>query len=505
VTVPANEPVVEKTPRKELIIGYKGDTIVSEGPMTDLLEWNSGSNVYECLVGLTPDLQVEPLLATDWEYMGDNTWRFYLRQGVKFHDGQEFNADTVKYTFDEALRPSATSLINLDENSVNVIDEYTVDITTTIPSGRVPELLTHVSYGIKAPGSDRGKHPIGTGPLEFVSYEKDKQIVLARYKDYWGEKAEIETMIFKFIPDPVTRVMALESGDVDAIVQVPEEMVSQIEATEGLKVIYSPYAAAHSQIRVRVRGPENEYIVNDRAVRLAMGYALDRTAMVEGAWSGIGTVNQCELPPELLGEYSSLVEGFSYNPDKARELLEQAGWQLGDDGIRSKDGQRLSLTIVSGYNDWGGRVAESVPQIMQDQFKDVGIESEIIIMTDPGLKGEKLEEGYGHAWLGQTDQNNADPTMWPAFICHSGRYYGLVYSGVWSPGEEFDSVIDEAIEAPDFVECQRLTAEALHVLIDQEAVMIPLALTYNIFAAKEDVEGFVPHSSMDNTLWYKAH
>jgi peptide/nickel transport system substrate-binding protein len=427
-----------------------------------------------------------------------------LRQGVAFHDGQEFTAEAVKFTMEHAIRPPAKSMLNLGKDSVRVVDKFTVDITPVKSNKRIVELLTHASYGIKAPGSDWGKHPMGTGPFQYASYQKNKQLVVNRNPNYWGAKAKIDQMIFKFIPDPVTRILALQSGEVDVVTHVPEEMISQVKKTKGLQVLFSPYAAAHSQIRIRVNGSDSNYIVADRSVRHAIAHALDRQSIIKTAWEGIGQVSRYELPPEILGEYASQMTELAYNPELAASILEKAGWHRGTDGIRAKDGRPLVLTLISGYHDWGGRVAESVPQMIQNQLKAVGIGIDIVYMKDPGLKNAKLTEGYGHAWLGQADQNNADPTMWPSFVCHGSRYYGLTYNKVWSPGKRFDEAIEAAIATPDPLEATRLTAQALDILVGQEAVMIPLALTYTIFAAKEEVKGLIPHPSYDHTLWCSA-
>lgn len=148
--------------RQELVVGLAADA--NELKFKEVGIGSPNANIYESLVKLDADYQVQPLLATRWEYRGDNTWRFYLREGVKFHNGEELTAEAVKRSLEEEIRPSGRAVLKIEKGSVKVVDKYTVDIVTTEPNMRVPEILAHPLNGIRAPGVDPVANPTGTGP-----------------------------------------------------------------------------------------------------------------------------------------------------------------------------------------------------------------------------------------------------------------------------------------------------------------------------------------------------
>lgn len=482
---------------QELVVGVDADGYKTEGDKANLGAYPLNANIYEPLVRLTPEYRVEPLLATRWEYRGNNTWRFYLRKGVKFHDGQDFTAEAVKFTLDRVARTGG-SFINVDENSVKIIDDYTVDITPAKPNMRLVEGLTHPSFGIIVPGSDPGKAPVGTGPFKFVSYEKGEQLVVERNPGYWGSPVKLEKITFKFIPDNATRIMALQAGEVDMITKVPRESVARLKAETGIQVSKSP-PGSYSAIYLSINGKKPYDLLSDPKLRLALALAIDHDSIVNNIWEGNAEVNQTVIPPNVLGSEKTKVKGFSFDPDQAAKLLEEAGWKKGPDGIRVKDGQKLTLTLVSGFPS--AEVHKPLPEVIQSQLQDVGVNLKIVETSDTGVYEDMLKEGKGDMWLEAGSQNTADPTFLPELLFHSKGLYSTLFNAPFAPGGEFDRLIDEARSTPDPNAAVQLTAEAMHVLIDDETVVIPIASIYNIFAAKDNVQGFEPHPSGVNTSW----
>jgi len=490
-----NESVVtsDLAPNQNLVVGVEQDGYTREGDKANVGLYPVNINVAEPLVALGPNFEVLPLLATDWEYMGENTWRFHLRQGITFHDGQAFNSAAVKYSLDRIARAGGGT-IKVGEDSVKIIDDYTVDITPTQTNMRLVQQLVHSQFSIIAPGTSPEDKLVGTGPFIFEEYEPEEYISVVRNPDYWGEKAMLERITFRFIPDRETRVMALEAGDVDIIIRVPMESVDRIRNTPGLKVLISD-VGAYTSISANISGEESD-ILTDRRIRLAIAHALDRDAIVEHVWAENAATNQTIIPPNVLGEHKSLIQGFTYDVEKAQALLEEAGWKTGSDGVRVKDGRRLSLVFVSGFPS--ADVHRPVPEIVQAQLADIGIEVEIVEIADTGSYHGRLKEGKGDLWIETGNQNNADPTFLPYLLHHTDGYYSSALGYRFTIGERFDELMDDARATPDIDECKRLTAEALHVLIDQEAVAIPIASHYQIWAAKENVEGFVAYPSRVN-------
>lgn len=486
--------------RQELVVGVAADG--NELKYGEVGISSPNANIYESLVKLTADYQVEPLLATRWEYRGNNTWRFYLRKGVKFHNGQEFTAEAVKYTLEQAIRPSGKSILKIKEGSVEIVDDYTVDIVTTEPNMRVPEILAHPLYGIRVPGVDHTKNPTGTGPFRFVSYEKDKELVVERNPNYWGTPPKVSKIVFKYIPDHNSRLLALQAGEVDVIKEIPREMIGQIKAMKGINLLTAPMGP-YVALSLMVSGKYPHDILQDKRVRQAVGWAIDRKAIVEKVWGGNAESNQTVIPPGILRDYKDLVKGFTYEPEKAKKLLEQAGWRPGSDGIRVKDGRRLELTLVSGFPS--ASVLKPLPEVLQEQLKEVGIAVKVVEVADEGLYYDKMKKGEGDLWLERGNQNNGDPTFLPELLFHSRGYQGSTYNKPFWPGEKFDRLVDEARNNPDIREAARLMAEAMHVLIDEETTVVPIASLYNVYAAREKVKGVNPHPADINTRWDTVH
>ena len=182
------------------------------------------TNIFEALVRLTPDYQIEPLLAESWEFVEPNTYRFTLRQGVTFHDGTPFTAEAVVWSMGRIAQAGGGILL-IDENSTKAVDDFTVEITPAQPNRRLLEQLNHPNESIVATNTNPAEVRIGTGPFREVEYVKEDRYVVEAYDGYWGDdKPLVQRITFRFYPDPTTRVLALQSGEVDLIVETPPEV-----------------------------------------------------------------------------------------------------------------------------------------------------------------------------------------------------------------------------------------------------------------------------------------
>jgi peptide/nickel transport system substrate-binding protein len=215
---------------------------------------------------------------------------------------------------------------------------------------------------------------------------------------------------------------------------------------------------------------------------------------VEGVFEGLAEAEQTMIPTRLLGDAASVVQGYPYDPDQAAQLLDGAGWVPGSDGIREKDGQRLTLVLVNGFpsaQDHG-----SVPEFLQDQLRDVGIEVEIAKTPDTASYEDRLAQGEGDLWLETGSQNDANPAFLPALLFWSVGLFGDIgYQPLFAPGGQFDDLIVEALAEPGSEEVKNLMGQAMQILIDQEAVVIPLAGIFRISGMTDRVQGFEPQPS----------
>jgi peptide/nickel transport system substrate-binding protein len=481
----------ETTPARdvpqELVVGAAEDGYTTEGDEADVGQYPLNANIFEGLVTMDENYQVEPALATDWEFKPPNTWRFTLRQGVEFHDGTPFTAEAVKYTFDRIARTGGGTP-GFAKDGTKIIDDYTVEVTPQFENRRLVEQLVHPSYSILAPGSRPQKEPIGTGPFKFVTYSRKEEIVVEANADYWDGAPKLDKITFRFLPEPNARRLALEAREVDLILDVPREAVADLEA-KGF-VIETSGVGAYSALYLNISGEKGYTILQDPAVRHAIGYAIDRQTLIEGLFEGLAAPEQTMVPTRLLGdENAAVIEGFDYDPDRAGQLLDEAGWTMGPDGIRQKDGEPLALQFINGFPTASEHGA--VPEYLQEQLREVGMDVEIVKTPDTASYEERLVAGEGDIWIEQGSQNDANPVFLPALLFWSVGLFGDIgYQPLFAPGGEFDTLVEKALGTPDSEEVKSLVAEAMHVLIDQEAVVVPLAGIYRINVLNENVAGF---------------
>lgn len=475
-----------------LIVGAGEDSYETKGAEADVGQYPLNANIFEGLVRMDADYAIVPALATEWEFKAPNTWRFTLRQGVKFHDGTPFDATAVKYTFDRVAETGGGTL-GLGPKSTKVIDDFTVEVTPKFENRRLVEQAVHPSYSIIAPGSNPGTKPIGTGPFSFTSYKKQEEIAVARFDGYWGEKALLDGIRFRFLPEANARRLALEAGEVDLILDVPREAVESLKSKD-FTIATSP-VGAYSALYQNISGKKGYTILQDPAVRHAIAYGFDREALVAGVLEGLAADEQTMIPARLLGEENAgKVEGYSYDPDRARQLLDDAGWTAAGEGIRSKGGKKLELELVNGFPS--SQTHGAVPEYLQGELAKVGIGIKIVKTPDTASYEERLASGEGDLWIEQGSQNDANPAFLPALLFWSVGLFGDIgYQPLFAPGKAFDELVVKALAGPDSEEVKSIVADAMSVLIDDEAVVTPLAGIYRINGMKNKVKDFEAHPS----------
>lgn len=490
------EPTAAQPPRDELVVGTPADTFNVSGDRANLGMFPINANIFETLVRMTADFQVEPALAERWEFRGDNTWRFFLRRGVQFHNGQPFNAEAVKLSLDRLVRTGGGSL-RLGDGSVRVVDEATVDIRPTQPNLRLVDQLVHPSVApMVAPNTDVGTQPTGTGPFRFVEYVKGERLVVERSDRYWGDPAKLRRITFRFIPEDNSRWLSLRAGEVDLVYDLPRALVEEAERTPGVKLGITPPGSAEVMYLNR-SGNEPYTILADVNVRRAVASAIDRRAVVSDVFPGAAESYNTVSPAALFGQHAQLVRGVNYDPAQARMLLDQAGWRPGADGIRVKDGRRLALTMVNGYPPI--EIRKPMPELLQARLKEVGVEVRIVETPELATYTERLKNGEGDLFLERIAQNDATPSQ-----AASSFFYSKApgdYAKWFSAGPQYDQAIEAALAAPEREEAKRLSATAIRIAVDEQVVVVPLAATYWLFAMKDGVEGFLLHGSARHVRW----
>jgi peptide/nickel transport system substrate-binding protein len=459
----------------------------------------TNAGIFEPLVRMTPDYQLAPSLATSWELVPPNTWRFKLRTGVKFQDGTPFTADAVQFTMRQITASDQGSYIGIDtKTKVRVVDPATVEITPSFPNHRLVEQLVHPSNSIVAPTST-ATHPIGTGPFKFVSYQRNREITVQRWDGYWGPKPRLERLTFKFVPDGNARVLALQSGQVQASFDVPRESAAEVQSRAGLQLARSP-VGAYEALYFAIRGGPGFDLGADPVIRQAVALAINRDVIVKNVWQGNAEVIQTMIPPAILGPSASSVTGFPFDPTQAKQLLDQAGWTTGDGATRSKGGRPLALTMVVGFPN--ADIHGSMPEAVKAMLADIGIDLKVVTAPDENAYSDRLAKGQGDLFAEVGNQNDANPCFLPDLLFYfQGAGHGD-YGYRFGPGAEFDQIIDtKCRQGVSHQDAQQGAAGAMHVLIDETRTVIPVAGIFRLYGLTDKVQGFQADPSQTNQDW----
>src|SRR5215471_6974073 len=293
---------------------------------------NTGEQVnrmmYDNLVRFSTKMQIEPALAESWTQSKDGlVWTFKLRKGVKFHDGTAFDAKAVKYLFDRVLgeeKPFKASLYTPFVQGAQVVDDATIRVTLKQPFAAFLFRLAHSAGGIPSPaahqkwGKDFALHPSGTGPFKFVEWVKGDRVVVERNDGYWGGRPLLDRVVVKTVKEDAARVLMLESGDADLILNIPPEDIPRLRKDARFSVESIATARA---LYVTINVKKKPF--DDVRVRQALNYAVNREAIVKSLFQGNAEVISGIVAP-LQNGYAKL-PGYPFDPKKAKELLAQAG------------------------------------------------------------------------------------------------------------------------------------------------------------------------------------
>jgi peptide/nickel transport system substrate-binding protein len=335
-------------------------------------------NLFDCLVWRDRETaDFEPWLAESWENIDDTTWRFKLREGVTFHNGEEFNADAVDWTYQRILDDDTMITHGqwtfIDE--INILGPYEVEIKTTAPEPAFLSKMAGTGCGIQAPEhgmaqAESGEEyvPIGTGPFQFVDWVKDDSITMAANEEYWQGKPDIDTLIWRSIPEISTRVANLLTGDVDLVVGVPAQDWERINENEGTGI--EQYLTTRVMLLALRTGPSEQNpdwdgVTSDKRIRQAISYAIDRQALID-LIDGMGVPVLSRVTPPTLGWSEEFVDQLGeYDPDQAMALLEEAGY----------DGEELTFHSSTSWLN-----QKEVAEALTAMFEAVGLNIDLQVM-----------------------------------------------------------------------------------------------------------------------------
>jgi len=459
-------------------------------------------NMYNSLVETWGDqAEPQPSLATEWT--SDPTgieWTFKLREGVKFHDGTPFDAEAVKFSIDRSLFPDHPYhfppypfppffLASIKE--IQVVDPMTVKFVLKAADPTFLGNLVWTTSGIVSPaaikqhGPDIETNPVGTGPFKFVAWEKGKRLVMEKNPDYWGGAPQADTLIFKPVPEEAARLTQLQKGDLNVAVALSPEFIPEVEKDESLKLLIGPGVHTwYVQLNVNYKP------LDDVRVRQALNYAIDREAIVNDILKGAADVSSSFSYPGTWS-YEPESEIYTYDPEKAKSLLKEAGQDGGFD--------LLYLVPESG----SGMVApKAIGTVMQAYLEQIGVRCEIQTME----WGAYLNEFVGAGGMDRPDSGKPPLAMiqmsWMSPVADPGLYinYYLKTGGTFNAGSysnpQMDELLDAAMATVD-VEARKSAYSEAQILAAQEAPWIFMFHARNVVATKANLGGLTLNPNMN--------
>ncbi|MFD2044734.1 glutathione ABC transporter substrate-binding protein [Ornithinibacillus salinisoli] len=398
--------------------------------------------VYETLFTLDPEtMEPQPLLAESYETPDENTWVIKLNEGITFHDGTPFNAEAVKYSFEQMKDPERAapraSLLEPIE-SIEVEDEYTVVLNTKEPYGPMLAALSHTNAAIVSPTADQegdiNREPVGTGPFVFEDWEEGDQVVLTKNEDYWREPTQLEKVVFKVVPEFSTAISMLETGDVQFLDAIPSDHISRVESLNNVEV----QKKEGTRVSYLTFNVEKEPF-NDLEFRQAVAYAVDQESYVNQL-NGLGEYNESIIGPKVFGYNEDAQDtGYNYDPDKAAEIIEANGY--GDE----------TFTMLVANRDNYMKMAE----IVQAQLSDVGLNVQIETMEWGAFLDTARAGEYEMTFLGWANSTaDGSELLYPNL--HTDNIGGSNYTRY--NNEDFNKLVEESRITVD----QDVRKEKLH-------------------------------------------
>lgn len=430
--------------------------------------------VYEGLVKRDKNTAYQPALATEWKQLDDLTWEFKLRTGVTFHDGEPFNASAVKSTLDRLLdektaSPRASVFGMVQE--IKVVDDATVQIILKYPFAALLSILDSTEGSIISPkaikelGKDLAKKPVGTGPFQFESWVQGQEMVLEKNTEYWGKKANIEKVVYKVVPEDLTRVAMVESGEAQVADQVPVTELQRIQQSGEMTLMRTEgYGVEFVGFNVQKKP------FDDVRVRQAIASAIELDSIITGVYNNVGTKANSSMSNRVFG-YNPNQKEFQFDVNHAKDLLKEAGYANG-----------FTTSIVT--DDRKERI--NLAEVLQSQLKGIGIDLKINTM-EYGAYIDALSKGTQEMYIGGWGNATGDADYNQFNVFHSSAM-GPVGNFSFYSKPEVDKLIEEGRREKDQEKRKAIYAKAQEIELN-DAPLIPIRTISHLAVTKKNIEG----------------
>lgn len=454
------------------------DPATSKDTVTHMMMYQ----IYDALIKEDPTdyTKLIPGLAERWEFNADNTEvTFYLRNGVKFHNGDTMTADDVWFSLQRSLESSYSSGISEAIDHFEKVDDMTVKCVLKYPYGPILDVMTNMTYGIaskraveeaESANIDFARNPCGTGAYKMVEWKSGDALVLERFDDYYGGPAQIKDLTFKLVPDAASGAIALEDGTLDVYYLVAPSDYEHLKNAPNIAYVECPGVGLH-HITFNV----TDGIFTDKRIRQAVAYALNRDDIVIGGAEGYAKVANCLAPTSVFG-YIDDFKWYEQDIDKAKALLAEAGYPNGFDVVFSMQGSDVYMKPA---------------QVVQDQLRKIGIN----VTFDKMERAAYLEDvGDKRKFVASLRMINA--TVRDADSVLTRRFHssmlggGNNYSGYSNP--EVDSLIEEARKASDR-EKRLESYRKIYEILKEDVPLIPIYTDTVLMFHTAKLKNFYPH------------
>jgi len=493
----------ESSDPKILVFGRGGDSVsLDPGAVTDGESFKVTQNLFETLVNFgAQDTTINPGLAKKWEAAEDGkTYTFELEEGIKFHDGTDFNAEAVVANFDRWANGEGEDFYYYssmfggykgDEGhvieSVTAEGDYTVVFKLKRPQAPFLKNLAMSPFGIASPaaiekhGDKFGDNPVGTGPFKFVEWKRNDSITIEKNEDYWVKGLpKLDKVIFRAIPDNSARLNALNAGEIDLADGVNPADGANVEGNDKLQLFERPSMNVGYLGLTTTRPPFDKV-----EVRQAINHAIDKQAIVDAFFEGRAEVAKNPMPPVISG-YNDDVAGYEYDPEKAKELLAKAGLAEGFDM------ELWAMPVPRPYMPDGQKVAE----VIQQNLAQVGINAKIVSF-EWATYLEKARNGEADAFMLGWTGDNGDADNFLYVLLDQDNIGSNNYT--YYSNDELHDILIEAQSEVDEDKRNELYAEAQEI-IHADAPWVPLAHSTPLLAGRADLVNFLPHPTGSDKL-----
>jgi len=425
--------------------------------------------VYNGLVKYDKNINLVGDLAESWEVSKDGLEiTFHLRRNVRWHDGEPFTGKDVKFTYEKLVDPNtrtpyASDYLMIEE--LEVVDPYKVKIRYKEPfspgleswgMGMIPK---HIFEKGDFNNNPANRHPIGTGPYKFVEWKTDERIILKANGDYFEGRPYIDRIIYRIVPDQAVQFLELKRGTIDTMGLTPDQFQKEAVDKHFLdnfnKFRYPSFG--YTYLGFNLRNP----LFQDKRVRQAITYAINRQEIIDGVLLALGQISTGPFPPTSWA-YNKDVPLYGHNPEKAKKLLYNCGWQDRDgDGILEKDGMPFSFTLMTNQ---GNKMRELCATIIQSNLKEVGIQVKIRILEWAAFIHQYIDKkNFDAVILGWSLSRDPDQfSIWHSSQVKEGQYNFVSYSN-----PEVDRLLVEGRRTFD-IEKRREIYHKIHSILGDE-------------------------------------